>query len=327
VFHSLFSRFLPTVAAVAMLGAADASFAQSYPNRPVRIVVAAGAGGPDVIARLIAAHLTTQMGQPFIVENKPGANGILGTDIVAKSAPDGYTFLVYSSGLVSAPSMYKKLPYDTEKDLLPVTNLVLNGGLFVTVNPAVPAKTLQEFTALARKPDSRIAFSSPGVGNTLHLAGEQYNALAKTKLLHIPYKGGGPATAALLGGEVQAMFASPPNVVNQIKAGKLRALAYTGTKRADALPDVPTTAEAGMPEFVNDGGWFGMFAPANTPLEVVEKIHRGVQVAFADPAVVAKIIALGLVPVGDSPADFKKYVSAQIKSYAAIVRAAGIEPE
>ena len=320
-------RWLILILACSALGSSSASWSQAYPNRPVRIIVAAGAGGPDVIARLVAVHLTTQMGQPFVVENKPGANGILGTDLVAKSAPDGYTFLVFSSGIVVSPSMYKKLPYDTEKDLLPVTNLVLNGGLFVTVNPALPVTTLQEFTALARQPDSRLSFSSPGVGNTLHLAGEQYNALAGTRLLHIPYKGGGPATAALLGGEVQAMFASPANVVAQIKAGRLRALAYTGTKRAEALPDVPTTAEAGMPEFVNDGGWFGMFAPANTPADIVEKIYRGVHIALTDPVNVAKIIALGLVPVGDSPADFKKFVSAEIKSYAAMVRLAGIKPE
>ena len=323
----MLQRLLALAFSCIALGSWSASWAQAWPNRPVRIIVAAGAGGPDVIARLVAVHLTTQLGQPFVVENKPGANGILGTDIVAKSPPDGYTFLVFSSGLVVNPSMYKKLPYDTEKDLLPVSNLVLNGGLFVTVNPALPVKTLQEFTALARWPDSRLTFSSPGVGNTLHLAGEQYNALAGTKLLHIPYKGGGPATAAVLGGEVQVMFASPANVVNQIKAGKLRALAYTGSKRAEALPDVPTTAEAGMPEFANDGGWFGLFAPANTPPEIVEKVYRGVRVALTDPATVAKILALGLVPVGDTPAEFKKYVSAQIKSYAQIVRMAGIEPE
>ena len=185
----MLQRLLALAFSCIALGSWSASWAQAWPNRPVRIIVAAGAGGPDVIARLVAVHLTTQLGQPFVVENKPGANGILGTDIVAKSPPDGYTFLVFSSGLVVNPSMYKKLPYDTEKDLLPVSNLVLNGGLFVTVNPALPVKTLQEFTALARKPDSRLTFSSPGVGNTLHLAGEQYNALAGTKLLHIPYKG------------------------------------------------------------------------------------------------------------------------------------------
>jgi tripartite-type tricarboxylate transporter receptor subunit TctC len=323
----MLQRLVKLIIICTALGWLGASWGQAWPSRPVRIVVAAGAGAPDVVARVVADHLTNQFGQTFFVDNKPGANGILGTNFVAKSPPDGYTFLIYSSGLVINPSMYKKLPYDTEKDLLPVSNLALNGGLFITVNPALPVKTLQEFTDLARKPGSHMAFSSPGIGNTLHLAGEQYNALAGTKLLHIPYKGGGPATAALLGGEVQAIFGSPAIVLPQIKGGKLRALAYTGSKRAELLPDVPTTAEAGMPEFVNDGGWFGMFAPANTPADIVEKLYRGIRVALTDPATVAKITALGLVPVADTPAEFRTYVNAQIKSYAEIVRAAGIQPE
>jgi tripartite-type tricarboxylate transporter receptor subunit TctC len=320
-------KLLVLILACTALGAWSASWSQAYPNRPVHVIVAAGSGGPDSIARIIGAHLSAQMGQPFVVENKPGANGILGTDLVAKAPPDGYTLLVYSSGLVINPSMYKKLPYDTEKDLVPVTNLALNGGLFVTVNPAVPAKTLQEFIDLARKPDARLSFSSPGVGNTLHLAGELFNARAGTHILHIPYKGGGPATAALLGGEVQVMFASPPNVLTQIKAGRLRALAYSGTRRAEALPDIPTAGEAGLPGFVSDGGWYGLFAPANTPPEIVEKLYRGVRAALDDAQTREKIIGLGVVPVGDTPAEFRQFVSDEIKNYADMVRLAGIKPE
>jgi tripartite-type tricarboxylate transporter receptor subunit TctC len=170
---------------------------QAYPNRAVRIVVPAATGGPDIVARVVAAQLQAQLGQPFVVENRPGANGIVGADAVAKSPPDGYTLMVYSTGLLINPFVHKKLPYDTEKDFVPVTNLVSNLGLFFAVHPSVPAQSLRDFIALARKPDARLAYSSPGIGNPWHLAMEGFNNAAGTKIVHIPYKGGGPATAAL----------------------------------------------------------------------------------------------------------------------------------
>jgi tripartite-type tricarboxylate transporter receptor subunit TctC len=309
------------------LWAAGPGWGQTYPSKTVRIIVPAASGGPDVVARLVAAQLTTQTGQSFIVENRPGANGILGADAVAKSAPDGYTLMVYSSGFVINPAIYRKLPYDTEHDFVPVTNIVSNDGLFIVVNPAVPARTLQELIALARAPDSKVAFSSPGVGNTLHLAGALFNARAGTSMLHVPYKGGGPAAAAVVSGEVQVMFSSPAPAMPHLKSGRVRALAYTGPKRHPAMPDVPTTAEAGLASYQIDGGWFGMFAPANTPAEIVDRLYREVRIAVADRAVAEKLAALGVNPVATSPAEFKQFVAAEIRKQAEAVRIAGIEPE
>ncbi len=301
---------LITVALALVCGAAHA---QTYPNRAVRVIVAAQTGG--------------QMGQPFVVENQGGANGIVGASTVAKSAPDGYTLLVYSSGFVINPAMHKTLPYDTEKDFTPVTNLVSNGGLFFAVANNLPPKTLLEFIDYAKKSPNPLAYSTPGIGNTWHLAMEVFNNMTGLKMTHIPYKGGGPATAALASGEVQVMFASPAPLMPHYKSGKVRVLAFTSGKRHPAAPEVPTTAEAGLPQYRHDGGWFGMFAPANTPAEIVNKLWREVQIAEQKPAVLERFRALGVDPVADSPADYKKFIQAEIKAYAEQARMAGIQPE
>jgi tripartite-type tricarboxylate transporter receptor subunit TctC len=311
----------------AVLAVSCAAWGQAYPSHPVRIIVPAGGGGPDVVARIVAAKLSEQTGQNFFVENHPGANGIVGAEMVAKAAPDGYTLMVYSSGLISNKSLYKKLPYDTDKDFAPISNLVDNGGLFISVNPSVPAKTLTELIALAKKPDSHLAYSTPGVGNTWHVATEVFNHYAGTKMTHVPYKGGGPAAAALASGEVQVMLSSPAPVMQYAKSGKARVLAYTAAKRSAALPDVPTTAEAGFPQFHVDGGWFGMFAPANTPRAVIEKLNHEVRVALADPAVVKRFHGLGVEPAPMSPEEFANYLKEETAKYAEYVRLAGIQLE
>ena len=316
-----------TLFVLALSAACAAAQAQSYPNRAVRVIVAAQTGGPDIVARVVAAELQAQMGQPFVVENQGGANGIVGATSVAKAAPDGYTLLVYSSGFVINPAMHKSLPYDTEKDFTPVTNLVSNGGLFFAVANNLPPKTLQEFVDYAKKSPNPLAYSTPGVGNTWHLAMEMFNGITGLKMTHIPYKGGGPATAALASGEVQVMFASPAPLMPHYKGGKVRVLAFTSGKRHPAAPEVPTTAEAGMPQYRHDGGWFGMFAPANTPMDIVNKLWREVQIAEQKPAVLERFKALGVDPVADSPADYKKFIAAEIKAYAEQARLAGIKPE
>jgi len=309
------------------LAAACAVQAQNYPNRPVRVVVAAQTGGPDTVARIIAAALQQQLGQPFVVENQGGANGIVGATTVAKAAPDGYTLLVYSSGIAINPAMHKSLPYDTEKDFTPITNLVSNGGLFFAVATNVPAKSLKEFIEYAKKPGSQIAYSTPGVGNTWHLAMEVFNGMTGIKSTHIPYKGGGPATAALAAGEVQAMFASPAPLMPHYKSGRARVLAWTGAQRHPALPEVPTTVEAGLPEYKHDGGWFALFGPAGLPADIADKLWREVRAAEQKPDVLDRFAKIGVFPVADSPAEFKKFYLAEIKAYAEQARMAGIKPE
>jgi tripartite-type tricarboxylate transporter receptor subunit TctC len=313
---------LPGVAALALAGGA---WGQAYPSKPVRIIVPAAAGGPDVVARIVAAKLTEQTGQTFFVENHPGANGIVGADMVAKAAPDGYTLMVYSSGLISNKSLYKKLPYDTDKDFAPISNLVDNGGLFISVNPAVPAKTLKELIELAKQPGTHLAYSTPGVGNTWHVATEVFTHYAGIKMTHVPYKGGGPAAAALASGEVQVLLSSPAPVMQYAKSGKARMLAYTGKTRAASLPDVPTTAEAGLPSFQVDGGWFGMFAPAGTPPAIIEKLNREVRTALADPGVNKRFEGLGVASAYTTPEEFRKFLAGETAKYAEYVRVAGVQ--
>jgi tripartite-type tricarboxylate transporter receptor subunit TctC len=320
------SRWAAALAALAIAGAAWAQ-AQHYPSRPVRVVVAAATGGPDIVARVVAAKLQEQMGQPFVVENQPGANGIVGASTVAKAAPDGYTILVYSSGFVINPYVHKSLPYDTEKDFIPVTNLVTNGGLIFAVNANLPVKTMQEFLAYAKQPGTQLAYSTPGVGNTWHLATEVFDNLVGIQMTHIPYKGGGPATAAAAAGEVQVVLASPPPLMPHYKSGRVRALAFSGVKRHPSFPEVPTMAEAGVPGYRHDGGWFGMFAPAGTPMEIVEKLAAEVRKAEQDPVVLDRIASLGAFPAAGTPAEFKKFIQAELKNYGEQARLARIVPE
>jgi len=315
------SRILTVLLA---LLAAGSAYAQ-YPNRPVRVVVAAQTGGPDIVARVVSAQLAQQLGQPFVVENQGGANGIVGATTVAKAAPDGYTLLVYSSGFVINPYVHKSLPYDTEKDFAPVTNLVTNGGLIMAVNSNLPVKSLKELIDYAKT--HTLAYSTPGVGNTWHLATEVFNNLAGIKMTHIPYKGGGPATAAAAAGEVQVVLASPPPLMPHYKSGRVRALAFSGEKRHPSFPEVPTMAEAGVPAYHHDGGWFGMFAPAGTPMDIQEKLAAEVRKAMQDPGVQSRISQLGAYPAAGTPAEFRKFIQSELKAYGEQARLAGIQPE
>ena len=287
----------------------------NWPNKPARLIVPFGSGGPDSLARILSAQLAQQTGQPWLVENRAGANGILGAELVAKSAPDGYTLMVTSSGFVISPAMYKKLPFDTEKDFTPVTSLVSLGGVFLVVNASVPVQNLAELIALAKKPGNKLAYGSPGIGNTLHLAGEVFNQRAGTSLLHVPYKGAGLAAAAVLGGEIPMMFSTPPAVMNQIRAGKLRALAYSKQTRHPVAPDVPTTAEAGLGSYQFDGGWFAMFGPANMPADLLGRVYNEVRSAMANPSTRERIAALGVEPVANPPAEFRREVSNNIREF------------
>ena len=312
----------------ALLAGAIPALGQSYPDRNVRIVVPFTAGGaPDVVARVIAQALTEQTGKSFVVENRPGADGVLGAQAVAESPPDGLTLLVTSSSFVINPSFHKKLPFDVVRDFEPVTNIASTEAYILGVTPNLPAQSVPELIALARKPDAKISFGSPGVGNALHLAAELFKSLTKTSMLHVPYRGAAQAITGLIAGDVQVMFMTPPASMPYIESGKIRALGYTGAKRFARVPNVPTMAESGVPGMEELASWTGMFAPARTPPAVLARIHEEVAKAVATPAVRERLVKLGVIPQGTSPTEFKPFVAAQRQKIAEIVKAAGIEPQ
>ena len=319
---------LAVACAIVQAATARSEPAGAYPDRPIRLVVGVPPGGNvDTLARVLVKQLETQLPHPIVIDNRGGVSGILGYDIVAKARPDGYTLLSTAFSFAVNPSLYKSLPYDTAKDFAPITNYVKGAGYLLTINPAVPAKSVKELIALAKASPTPLRFSSPGIGNGQHLAAELFALKAGITLQHIPYKGGGPAMTALVGNEVQINFPSSAPAVPLIQAGKIRALAFTGASRVAAMPDVPTVAEAGLPGYEFDAGWHGWFAPAKTPPAILNRIHSEIVKALQVPQVRDFYLKNGYEPVAQPPAEFRKLFIADIAKYAEIVRAAKIEKQ
>ena len=307
----------------ALLAAPLVAFAQSYPAKPVRIIVPfAPGGGSDLAGRLVAAKLSERMGTQFIVENRPGAGSNLGAEIAVKSPPDGYTLLLISASYTVNPSVYK-LTFDPLNDITPI--IQISGGPYVVaVHPSVPANTVAEFVALVKKQPDKYAYGSSGSGSIMHVASEYFLDAAKIKVLHIPYKGTGPAVADTIGGQVQLVFGAVPVTLPHVKAGRLRALAVTTDKRIAAAPDLPTVAESGYPGY-EVTNWHGLVGPKGLPRDIVERLNREIGEVVKGEEMKKNLAADGLEPAGGSPARFGEILKNEMVRWAKVVRQAGIK--
>src|SRR5688572_6503555 len=292
------------------------AMAQPYPVRPIRLIMPFPPGGAsDLIMRPVAQKLTEQLGQQIVIDNRPGAGGNIAAELVARAAPDGYTLLFAASANFSInPNLYAKLPYDPVRDFAAVTMLTRLSNL-LTVHPSLPAASVPELTALARAQPGKLTYGSAGNGTTLHIAGELYRARSGVSVIHVPYKGGGPAQLDLLGGRLQFMFDSFSPALPHVRAGKLRALAVTTLSRSPALPQVPTMAESGLPGF-EVSGWFGIAAPAGTPRPVIERLSSELQRAMRLPEIRERLVAQGIEPVGNTSAEFAGQVRSELSKWA-----------
>lgn len=315
---------LPRIASAALLALVlnSAASAQDYPSRQVRLIVPFGAGGPaDVYARVIAQHLTEQLKQTFVVEDRPGAGSIIGTDAVAKSAPDGYTLLVMSNTHTTNESLVANKPFQLMRDFVPVATLNYS-DLIMVVHPSVPAKDLKEFIALAKSKAGELNYASSGPGTPYHMAGELFKAMSGTSIVHVPHKASGEARNAVIGGHVQMMFDAITTMASNAKAGQVRALGTTGTKRSALTPDIPTIAEAGVPGY-EATIWLGVMAPAGTPKGIVDKLNAEINKVIARPDVKDAWAKQGAVPMPMTPAEFDKYLRADIEKWANVVKISG----
>ncbi len=305
---------------------APAAASQTYPSKPIRIVVPYPPGGfNDTLGRTLAAKFSEAWGQPAVVENKPGGNTLIGSEFVAKSAPDGYTLLVVAFPFSVVPSLFKTMPYDTVKEFAPVSLAAQSPNLLV-VNPALPVKTVGELIAYAKAKPGTLSYASTGNGSSNHISMELFKNLAGVDIVHIPYKGSAPAVTDLLGGQVLLMFDNTPNVLPHVKSGRLRALGQSGTTRGALTPEVPTVAEAGVPGY-EVTVWFGLVAPAGTPREVVDKLNGEVRRILAMPDVREKFAAQGVEPVGSTPEQFGAHIREQMAKWGKVVKDAGVKPE
>ena len=311
------------VFAAAVLAANDAA-AQRWPEKPVRIVTPFGpGGGTDIFARILAQRLSETLGHPFLVENRPGAGSTLGTEHVARSPADGYTFLMTSASFAFSPGLYPKLRYDSIKDFARVSQVVQVPHVIVVI-PSLPVTDLQGLVKLARARPGEVLYASAGAGSAMHLAGALFGMVTKTQLTHVPYKGGGATATAVMGGEATTAFNTLETVLTLIRAKRLRALAVSTRERAPALPDVPTAIEAGFKDY-EAIGWFGLMAPAGTPPAIVEQMSAEVAKAMKTPTIHERTMEQGATPIGNTPAQFERFVRDEIAKWTRIIREAGIK--
>ena len=315
------------LAVVFMLLSAAGAWAQGYPAKPLRIVVPFPAGGnADIFARMLSQKMAESWSQSVVVDNRAGAAGIIGTQLVAKTPADGYTLLFGTTGThTTNPAVYEKLPYDPVKDFAPVSNFADSPFLLV-VHPSVPAQSLKQLVTIAKARPGQLHYASFGAGSSAHLAGEMLRTRARIDILHVPYKGGPPALADVVGGHVALMFNSLPAVIPQVKAHKLRAIALASDRRAASLPQVPTFAEAGLPDF-EAGSWYGLLAPAGTPKDVVARLHGEVVRVLALPDVKQRLAAEGAVAIGNTPEQFAEQIRKDIARWAKVARDANVKAE
>src|SRR5690348_13128114 len=307
------------------LSASPSALALDYPTKPVRLIVGVAPGGAnDTVARLVAQALSERLGQPVVVENRPGAGGNIGLEAVVNAAPDGYTLLFATSANALAASFYDNANVNFARDIAPVTSLV-RGPLVMEVNPSFPARTIPEFIAYAKANPGKINMASAGIGNTTHVAGVLFMMLTGTKFTHVPYRGGAPAVADLMAGQVQLYFDGISGSLGYIRSGKLRALGGTPAERADVLPDVPSIAEF-VPGY-EAGGWYGIGVPGNVPAEIVDRLNSDINASLADPKLKTRLADLGYATLGSSPAAFGNMIAQEIAKWAKVLKFAGIKPD
>jgi tripartite-type tricarboxylate transporter receptor subunit TctC len=323
--HTFIQTFIYLLLGLLGLLAGSVS-AQTYPTKPVKIVVpSAPGGGTDIVARLLAQSFSKALGQNFIVENKPGAGNLIGIETVARAPADGYTLLFVASPLVLNPILFKKVNYDPIKDFSPIS-LAATAPNILVVHPSTPATNVKEWVELAHKGQNKLSYASAGVGTSPHMSMELFNAMAGIQTLHIPYKGTTPAVTDLLGGQVNAMFSNALTVMPHIQSGKLRALAVSGNRRLELLPDVPTVMEAGIAQYVSLQ-WYGLMAPAGTPPAVIQNINREMVKALQSKDIKDKLASEGAEPAGSTPAEFANLIKNDFDKWSKVAKSSGIEPQ
>ena len=319
-------KLLPRVLAFAACAIALAAQAQTYPDKPIKFVVPyPPGGGTDVIARIVQPRLQALLGQSIVIDNKGGAGGSIGTDIVAKSAPDGYTVLFTLNSHTVNPAIYAKLPFDTQKDFEPV-GMVASLPQLLAVNPQFAANSVADLVAQAKAKPGSLAYASVGIGSPGHLAGELFNLRAGVQTVHVPYRGGGPAVTDVMGGQVPLLWVSIPAAAQHVKSGKLKALAVSTKKRSAAFPDVPTMQEAGVADFEVDS-WYAMFVPAKTPKAVIDKLNAALNALLKEPEIREKLLAQGSEGVGGTPEALAQAVAAELPKWAKLAKDANIKAE